>query len=344
MPRRAVLADSRVLVGDDQPGRRRRCHDPRAQPPISGPRLADRRAELRARRRRRRISKAKSSSVPTRPPTAAAELGCTAAAEQLLYVIHGMLHLVGYHDKTPSDAEEMRAAEAKFLRQFGFEPSFDADDKADAAIMPMTSIRRTERRRRERRRPTLARDRRLCWRPAWPRLPPGRCTRFRDHELEEICQAARTPERFADILRHHERVALGVEMVVHAVRRLSHLAPACCGSGKPCAATLRSLGSRLLIAAIVLGLLAAITTVWLPWSIARIGAARFLYSPGRCGTFVGTLAAPLVWAASVCGCIAASRRWPRAARTPTRNRSKKKSARSSAKAIAKACSKKRPAR
>jgi probable rRNA maturation factor len=65
---------------------------------------------------------------------AAAELGRSAAAEQLLYVIHGMLHLVGYLDKTPSDAEDMRAAEARYLRQFGFEPSFDADDKADAAM------------------------------------------------------------------------------------------------------------------------------------------------------------------------------------------------------------------
>ena len=30
---------------------------------------------------------------------AAAEVGWPAAAEQLLYVIHGMLHLVGYRDK-----------------------------------------------------------------------------------------------------------------------------------------------------------------------------------------------------------------------------------------------------
>ena len=36
---------------------------------------------------------------------------------------------------------------------------------------------------------------------------------FSRHELEEICRTAQAPERFADILRHHERVALGVEMV-----------------------------------------------------------------------------------------------------------------------------------
>jgi len=54
----------------------------------------------------------------------AAELGCTPAAEQLLYVIHGMLHLAGYCDKTPEDAHEMRLAEAQFLGDFGWERAF----------------------------------------------------------------------------------------------------------------------------------------------------------------------------------------------------------------------------
>ncbi len=56
--------------------------------------------------------------------SAAAELGCTPAAEQLLYVIHGMLHLVGYRDKTPSEAREMRLAEAQFLGEFGWDATF----------------------------------------------------------------------------------------------------------------------------------------------------------------------------------------------------------------------------
>jgi probable rRNA maturation factor len=51
--------------------------------------------------------------------TVAEELGNRAAEEQLLYVIHGMLHLVGYDDKSDADAEEMRAAEARYLQQFG---------------------------------------------------------------------------------------------------------------------------------------------------------------------------------------------------------------------------------
>ncbi len=82
---------------------------------------------------------------------AASELGCTAAAEQLLYVIHGMLHLVGYRDKTPTESQRMRRAEAKFLGQFGWEAAFrsdcgdetdkardrlDASDKVDGATRP----------------------------------------------------------------------------------------------------------------------------------------------------------------------------------------------------------------
>ena len=55
--------------------------------------------------------------------TAAAEAAWPAAAEQSLYVIHGTLHLVGYRDKTLTEARKMRAAEAKYLRQIGFELS-----------------------------------------------------------------------------------------------------------------------------------------------------------------------------------------------------------------------------
>jgi probable rRNA maturation factor len=68
--------------------------------------------------------------------TAAAELGCTPAAEQLLYVIHGMLHLVGYRDKTPPEAHEMRLAEAQFLGEFGWDATFRngcCDDPASEA-------------------------------------------------------------------------------------------------------------------------------------------------------------------------------------------------------------------
>ena len=54
---------------------------------------------------------------------AADENGYSAAEEQLLYVIHGMLHLIGYDDKSDVDARKMRAAEARYLERFGVELS-----------------------------------------------------------------------------------------------------------------------------------------------------------------------------------------------------------------------------
>jgi len=51
----------------------------------------------------------------------AAQVGVPMANEVLLYVIHGMLHLVGYDDKQPEDAVDMRAAEKKYLGEFGIE-------------------------------------------------------------------------------------------------------------------------------------------------------------------------------------------------------------------------------
>jgi probable rRNA maturation factor len=51
--------------------------------------------------------------------SAASEFGNTAENEQLLYVIHGMLHLVGYGDESDDEVQAMRLAEAHYLRQLG---------------------------------------------------------------------------------------------------------------------------------------------------------------------------------------------------------------------------------
>jgi probable rRNA maturation factor len=49
----------------------------------------------------------------------AAERGHDAAAELALYVIHGLLHLCGFDDKTEANAKEMRARERHHLQQIG---------------------------------------------------------------------------------------------------------------------------------------------------------------------------------------------------------------------------------
>lgn len=53
--------------------------------------------------------------------TAAAEGGWRPADEQLLYVIHGMLHLVGLDDQSEAEVRNMRAAERFYLHECGVE-------------------------------------------------------------------------------------------------------------------------------------------------------------------------------------------------------------------------------
>jgi probable rRNA maturation factor len=53
----------------------------------------------------------------------ALEAGWRPEDELLLYVVHGALHLAGFEDKEPSDAEEMRARERAVLAQLGIEIS-----------------------------------------------------------------------------------------------------------------------------------------------------------------------------------------------------------------------------
>jgi probable rRNA maturation factor len=47
----------------------------------------------------------------------AAERGHDVQAELALYVIHGLLHLCGYGDKTPAEARLMRERERHYLKQ-----------------------------------------------------------------------------------------------------------------------------------------------------------------------------------------------------------------------------------
>lgn len=48
----------------------------------------------------------------------AAEYGATARQEMLRVVIHGVLHLCGYKDKTPEEEKQMRALEDFYLARF----------------------------------------------------------------------------------------------------------------------------------------------------------------------------------------------------------------------------------
>jgi len=121
---------------------------------------------------------------------------------------------------------------------------------------------------------------------------------FSRSELEDICQTHQSPERFADILRHHESVALGVEMVVAVLVAVTISAGAVWTWQTITPANL-SPWLAFGIAIVVIGLISAASTVWIPWSIARIAAAGYLYRTWPLWKVLGRLALPLVWSARV---------------------------------------------
>lgn len=63
----------------------------------------------------------------------AQEYGNRAEEELLLYVVHGVLHLVGLGDKTAEDAKKMRQAEAYWLADLGI-----PDDRIKQLVYPDT--------------------------------------------------------------------------------------------------------------------------------------------------------------------------------------------------------------
>ncbi len=56
---------------------------------------------------------------------AAERFAWTPADELLLYAVHGTLHLVGYDDKTPQAAAEMRTQEARVLARSALNPRYE---------------------------------------------------------------------------------------------------------------------------------------------------------------------------------------------------------------------------
>lgn len=66
-----------------------------------------------------------------------AEFGWNPADELLLYLVHGMLHIVGYDDHSDEDLAAMRAQEQAVLSTWNLAPSYDSarmlDGNAEAS-------------------------------------------------------------------------------------------------------------------------------------------------------------------------------------------------------------------
>ncbi len=118
---------------------------------------------------------------------------------------------------------------------------------------------------------------------------------FSRHDLEEICRRRGRPERFGQVLRWHESVALGIEMLavvatavtvvngyLWAIQRWHFAADS---------------GQIVLAIAISLGLLLTVATTWIAWAAARLFSEEFLYFTWPLWKRLAILAAPLVWGA-----------------------------------------------
>ena len=125
---------------------------------------------------------------------------------------------------------------------------------------------------------------------------------FSRHDLEEIATRRGQPERFSQMLRLHETIALGVEMLAILCTSLALVAGSWwaaqqweISSNQPAGGSWR----ELFAISAGLGLLLAVSASWLPWTASRISAEGFLYHTWPIWKVLAWLASPLVWGAKL---------------------------------------------
>jgi CBS domain containing-hemolysin-like protein len=125
---------------------------------------------------------------------------------------------------------------------------------------------------------------------------------FSRHDLAELCTRRGKPERFGEILRTHEEVALGVEMVSAFTGVLGILAGAAWGAAKWDYSLTESIGN-LLVTSLALGLVFVAVRTWAPWVGARLFAEGFLYRTWPFWRALSASTLPLVWGAQMLDAI-----------------------------------------
>ena len=119
---------------------------------------------------------------------------------------------------------------------------------------------------------------------------------FSRSELEDLCQRGRAPERFVDILQHHERVALGVEMGAVFLAAVAVLLGGVCWWTQSSAhwAGGRMPGWLFAGIVVIVALSQILILVWLPWSISRLAATRIVYHTWPFWRLLALFSRPLV--------------------------------------------------
>lgn len=120
---------------------------------------------------------------------------------------------------------------------------------------------------------------------------------FSRHRLQEICEQRQQIDRFGDVVRHHEEVALGVEMVVGMATALFAVAGGLYGWERVATAPISWIKLAAMVFAIAV--VVAVANVCLPWAIADVGAERFLCRTWPCWRLLSRLTYPLAVSARV---------------------------------------------
>ena len=121
---------------------------------------------------------------------------------------------------------------------------------------------------------------------------------FSRHDLEEICRRHGKPERFGEILRHHDDVALGVEMLTAFTATLGLIAGAA-WAGIEWNYSAGESVLALTATAAFFGLVLVVVRTWAPWAGARLFAEGFLYVTWPMWKVLAALTLPLAWGARV---------------------------------------------
>ncbi len=118
---------------------------------------------------------------------------------------------------------------------------------------------------------------------------------FAPHELKEICHRRKSPERLGQILRGRDQAALAAETlrVAAAVVFVAGALRIWVGPSLDAGA-----GALVLIASVAAGAMVLLAVeLWVPWAVARLWAAPFLYHTWRIWRAAGFALGPLVLAA-----------------------------------------------
>lgn len=119
---------------------------------------------------------------------------------------------------------------------------------------------------------------------------------FSRHDMEEICRKRGLPERFSQVLRLHESVALGVEMLAKLMTTVFVVSTVLWTYQAWQIPSLED-GSSLLLTAVGIGILSMIANTWIPWVVARVYAENFLFLTWPMWKAISALATPLTWGA-----------------------------------------------